>query len=224
MKKKNMLLFLKFVGITSLMTGLLILIPGCSPVFSELQSARLLGPKNLEITPGFSSVSCSGDGETEHAYNHYGLQLGIGISNKMDFRLRYEYVGSGEEFCDSDIIHIFGFGPKFSISKDRVAFYVPVGFALAEDIEISDTIQVHPTLLLTFPISRNIDINPSAKILIPLKGIGATMYAVNLGAAVSGNLMKWALRPEVGFLFIPDGEGYFFHFSLGFSYFVRRSI
>jgi hypothetical protein len=67
----------------------------------------------------------------------------------------------------------------------------------------------------TYPINRYFEINPSAKLLIPVPIIGATRLALNLGAAFSTNLAKWALRPEIGYLFVVGGG--FIQFSLGLS-------
>lgn len=207
-----------------LLVCLTALFPGCAPVFSELQSAKLVGPGHLEVTPSFSSVSFSSEGESEHIQNHYGIQAGIGINRQMDLRLRYERVSVDLQDMDGDEsfgVNVLGFGPKFSLVKDMVAVYVPIGFAFGEDIEVSETWQIHPTLLITLPISKYFEFNPSAKVLIPLKGEQDTLVAFNLGTAFSTNLEKWAIRPEIGFLYNPGESGHFMHFSIGFTYFIK---
>ena len=104
---------------------------------------------------------------------------------------------------------------------DWVAINVPVGFAFGEDLEVSDTWHIHPTLLLTLPISKYIEFNPSAKVLIPFQSEQETLVAFNLGIGVSTNLERWAIRPEIGFLYNPGESGRFLHFSLGFTYFIK---
>ena len=233
-QSKNQNLFLKhalkicsqcrFTVIIFLLACLTVLFPACAPVFSELQSAKLVGPGHLEVTPSFSSVSFSSEGESWHIQNHYGIQAGIGVNRQMDFRLRYERISVDMQDMDGDEsfgVNVLGFGPKFSLVKDMVAAYVPIGFAFGEDIEVSETWQIHPTLLITLPISKYIEFNPSAKVLIPLKGEQDTLVAFNLGTAISSNLEKWAIRPEIGFLYNPGESGYFMHFSIGFTYFIR---
>ena len=228
-KKQN--LFLKpslkiyslcqFTVIIFLLVCLTVIFPGCAPVFSELQSAKLVGPGHLEVTPSFSSVSLSSEGESEHIQNHYGVQAGLGINRQMDFRLRYERISVDLDGDGSFGVNILGFGPKFSLVKDMVAVYVPIGFAFGEDIEVSETWQIHPTLLITLPVSKYIEFNPSAKILIPIKGEQDTLVAFNLSTAISANLEKWAIRPEIGFLYNPGESGHFMHFSIGFTYFIK---
>ncbi|NIO48335.1 MAG: hypothetical protein GTN73_02680 [Candidatus Aminicenantes bacterium] len=233
-QSKNLDLFLKpglkicyvcqFTLIIFLLVCLTVIFPGCAPVFSELQSAKLVGPGHLEVTPSFSSVSFSSEDESGHVQNHYGIQAGLGVSSMMDFRLRYERVSVDIQDMDGGEslgVNVLGFGPKFSVVKDMVAAYVPIGFAFGEDIEVSETWQIHPTLLITLPISKYIEFNPSAKVLIPLKGEQDTLVAFNLGTAISTNLEKWAIRPEVGFLYNPGENGHFIHFSIGFTYFIK---
>ncbi|MGB6867171.1 MAG: hypothetical protein WBE11_15910 [Candidatus Aminicenantaceae bacterium] len=212
---------LKFSVVAFLLACVVLLFSRCAPVFSDLQSAKLLGPGNFEATPSFSSVSVSSEGESEHIQNHFGIQAGYGIFSKMDFRLRYERISVDMNSNDSFNVNVLGFGPKFSLLKDWIAFYVPVGFAFGEDIEVSDTWQVHPTLLFTLPISKYFEFNPSAKVLIPFKSEQDTLVAFNLGLAISTNLEKWAIRPEIGFLYNPGESGHFMHLSIGFSYYIR---
>ncbi len=211
-----------FIGIIFLLVGLTVLFPGCfAPVFSDLQSAKLVGPGNLEVTPSFSSVSFSSEGESRDVQNHLGIQAGLGVSSIMDFRGRYEHISVDQGESESFGVNVLGFGPKFSLVKDWVAFYVPVGFAFGEGIEVSDSWQVHPTLLLTLPVSKYIELNPSAKILIPFQDEKDILVAFNLGAGISTNLEKLAIRPELGFLINPGESGSYMHLSIGFTYYTK---
>jgi hypothetical protein len=183
-----------------------------APAFSELQSARLLGPGNAEISPSYSRV----DGGSDHVQNHYGVQAGIGILKVMDFRFRYEYANVDPGQDDAFGVNMMGFGPKLSLVRNWLAIYVPVGFAFGEDIEVSETWQAHPTLLFTVPFSERFEINTSVKALIPLHEDSDPMYAVNLGVAISSDVRRWAVRPEIGVLFECCGGSYM-HASLGLS-------
>ncbi len=100
----------------------------------------------------------------------------------MDFRIRYERVILDSSIFDSYGVNVLGFGPKFSLVKDRAALYLPVGFAFGNDTEISKTWQFHPTLLLTVPVNKYFEFNPSAKVLIPIVSEGETLVAFNFGA------------------------------------------
>ena len=46
----------------------------------------------MELTPSYSSTFFSGDGETEKAQDHFGVQFATGVSESVDLRVRYEYI------------------------------------------------------------------------------------------------------------------------------------
>ncbi len=194
---------------------------GCVAPFSDLQSAKLAGKGNFEVTPGYSSISASDEGESQKVQENYGVQIGYGVTKFMDLRLRYEYLRATVDPETTANVNIIGFGPKFRLAKNWLALYVPIGFAFGGDMEAgasSDTWQIHPTLLATLTFGKYLEINPSAKIMIPFsKAEFDTLYAFNLGFAVSTDVNKWAIRPEVGLCTGPDLGGTFLQFSIGFT-------
>ncbi len=193
---------------------ILVLFNGCAPIFSEMQSARTVGKGNIELSGGLSFVSFTEDRETDHVQNHIGLQAAYGLSDAVDLRARYEYLWIDD---DGGKANIFGLGPKFSLLTDRIAGYLPIGFAFGEDIEdSSDSWQIHPTLLVSIPVVDFLEINPSGKVLIPFHEDGETLIAFNLGLGLSLN-NRLTIRPEYGMLFNPGESGHFGQFSIGFT-------
>ena len=198
----------------ALLAGLTV--TGCAPVFSDFQSARLLDRGKVEVTPSLSSVSFTDSGESGHVQYNGGLQVGAGISEFLEMRAGcYRVFDLGDEVGG---VNVLGFGPKFSIVRDRVAFVVPVGFAFGADIDQSETWAFHPTVLFTS--SRgNFEITPSAKALIPLSDDGGdTLFAFNLGAGIRPGESGVTLRPELGMLVNPGESGVFWSFGAGISY------
>lgn len=200
----------------------LLFLIGCAPPFSAMQSAKLAGKGRFEITPFFSTVSFSAEGQTEHVQYEYGFQGAYGLADIIDLQLRYEIVGV--EYEDpytgslSGSANVIGIGPKIGVIRDVCAFCLPIGFAFGGDIdEMSETWQIHPTLILTLPIGNVFELSPSSKVLIPISGDQDILVAFNFGAGISSNLRKWALRPELGFLISPGDEGHFTHFSIGIT-------
>jgi len=204
-----------------LLATLIVFIIGCVPTFSTIQSAKLVGKGKFEVTPSFSMVYFSDEGSMEHYQNDYGLQGAYGLGDRFDVRLRYEFINvppMEELYGESFSVNVLGLGPKIEIVKDRIALCLPVGFAFGGDIEdISETWQFHPTLISTFPVGNNFEFNPSSKVLVPLNSDSDILIAFNLGAGISTNLEKWAIRPEAGFLLNPGEEGHFTHFSIGIT-------
>jgi hypothetical protein len=189
----------------------------CAPVFSDFQSAKLVGRDRVEVTPSASTVSVSGS-DGGHVQDEYGLQVGAGVLDRLDLRARYVRVG----FNGVGGVNAVAFGPKISLVKDRLALAVPVGFAFGQDVEIAKTWTVHPTLLLTQPVMRRLEANASVKGLIPLsKDGGDTLVAVNFGVGF-GDLERWAIRPEIGFLFDPGEHEHFTQFGLGITLFAGK--
>ncbi len=210
---------MRFMQASGLLLVASLLSSGCAPVFSELQSAKLVGEDEWEITPSVTEVQYSNDGESDEVQTHVGFQAAYGLRGDIDLRIRYERITVDMGESDSWACNILAFGPKFETSKDKSAFYVPVGFAYGENIDdISKTWEIHPTLLFTLPLGDQVEFNPSAKALIALNRENSDVrYAVNLGAGLSTNLDSWAIRPEIGFLFNPGSEGHFIHFSIGLT-------
>ncbi len=187
----------------------------CAPTFSELQSARLAGPGRVEITPSYSSTSFSSEGESEKVQDHFGVQLATGLSDRVDLRFRYEYID-----VEGEAVHVVGMGPKIRLVPDRVAFYLPVGTALADGLESGETFQLQPTALFTHPVSDQFELTASGKALLWVDRSNDDLLAFNLGAGISQDLNRWAIRPEGGILINPGEDGRFWHFSVGFTYYA----
>jgi hypothetical protein len=166
------------------------------------------------LTPFYSSVWNSAEGETERVQNHLGVVAAAGVSEAFDLRLRYEYISAAGD-ADGDV-HVLGLGPKVRLVTDRLAFSVPVGTAFGQDVESSESWQIHPTLLLTLPASDRVDITASAKLLHPFNEDFDDLIGLNLGIGI-GASSRFVLRPEVGYIFNPGEDGYGFHVGIGFS-------
>lgn len=199
--------------------ALLLLTQSCAPVFSELQSARMAGEGRVEMTPHFSSTSVAEDGDSDGVQNHFGLQLAVGASPKIDLRFRYENVWiKGDGIFDG--VSLLGFGPKFSLIADRLALYTPIGTAIGEGI--TDSWQFQPTVFFTQPVLPNkIDFTIAPKYVIPFCKDCNQYFAFNTSVAISSDLSRWALRPEFGMLFAEDNSKAT-HISIGMSFFLGR--
>jgi hypothetical protein len=194
---------------------------GCAAPFADLQGARTAGRGRVVVTGSFSSVHARANGESGEVQREYTAQLAAGTGDHTDWRFRYTRIGPPGGDGGEGGLNVFGFGPKFANARQRFAVALPVGFAYGSDISVGDTFQFHPTLFYTIPSGRGFEVNTSGKILVSLSG-GSTGFAANLGFGISSDLDRWALRPEIGVLSYPEGDGYFTHLSLGLSYNLRR--
>lgn len=128
---------------------------GCAAPFADLQSARTVPKGTLELTPGYSSVSASADGGTALLQREYTVQLGAGTGERSDWRFRFTRM----DFGKGEGLNVIGLGPKFAVQPDRVAVATPVGFAVGQGMDVTETIQIHPTRLFTFPAAETMEIN-----------------------------------------------------------------
>jgi len=184
-------------------------------LFSNLQSASILKPKQVEVTPDFSTVSIHSGGESMRVWDIFGLQLGIGVADRVELRVRYGYInpkyGSGVSFVN--------FGPKIGLWKDKLSLYVPFEVGFGDTVDVSKTWSAHPTLMASLPVGKTLEINPAVKALIPFQKDAQTLVALDLGLGIflleSKNLV---IRPEAGIMFHPGDSGSFLQFSIGVSY------
>ena len=190
---------------------------GCAPPFATLQSARTVPPGHVELTPSYSAVTATYDGETEKIEDVYGVQVAVGIAPDFEFRFAYALVNLDH----GSTVNALGFGPKFTVVPDHMACYMLAGFAFSddfgEDFGPMNTWELQPTLLWTGQLNKYFEINPSTKFILPLSNGSTPLVAFNLGFGLSSNLDLWALRPEIGLLLNPAGEGYNTSYSIGLS-------
>lgn len=185
----------------------------CAPVFSDLQSARMLPKGEIEVTPQGTSTWFSEPGESEHVQNHLGAQVGVGLSDHVELRARYERLLVGD---DGDGANVVALGPKVGLVRDRLALHVPVAVAFAGD-SASEAWATQPSLIATFPLSDAIELNPSVKYTIPINDAdGFRGLALNLGLGLGPRDGTFVVRPEAGVMFAPDDVRYY-QASIGLS-------
>ena len=191
------------------------LLSGCASVFSDYQSAKMAGKGKVEITPSVTSVSRFVNKENDHAHNNIGGELAVGIHNRIDVRFGYMYLDTEGDGG----FNVVGFGPKISLSPDKVALYLPVGFGFNDSLEPSETWELHPTLLFTGTISDVFEITPSVKAIFPLTNSDLdVLIAFNVGAGIGDYDGLFIFRPEIGVLTSPGDKGIFWAAGVGLTF------
>ncbi|SMO36416.1 hypothetical protein [Gracilimonas mengyeensis] len=196
---------------------------GCVTVFSEFQSARTLGEGNKEVTANISGVNYAGEGDNEYHQTNIGVQFGMGLNESADIRFRIENLNLSGESGDNFEYYAVGVGPKISLIRDKMALYVPIGFAFdfGDRLETDETFEIQPTLLYTFPVSEDFEVNTSGKYIFVFEdspdALRDDALAFNIGLGIFSN--SFTVRPEMGFMIYPeDTDMLFFHFGTGVSY------
>jgi hypothetical protein len=196
-----------------------------APVNTSYERAATLGKGGLELAGSYSHYSFSGDGESTPTNNNYGAKVGYGISNKMDVKLRYEkLVPVGLEEGSKFKANYISFIPKYSIVDKKLAFLLPLSrYNFKDASEAGETFKDHnysiaPQFIGTFTNKTNkADLSFSLKgdLLINSEGDNDFLLGFSGGAGFSSNLDKWAIRPEVGYLFKPGETGGFWNMGIG---------
>jgi len=200
-----------------LATGLvsLVLAFGCAPMFSD---ARMLRPGQIEVTPSVSPSFVSGEGETAHTWNDFGVRMQVGLNDRFGWGAGYNRtVLTVDDAANGFAFNTVAFGPKFSLMPERMAVAVPVTFSFGEGTD-SDHWLINPTLLMTLPVNERVDFNPAVRLLVPICEDCKTAIAFHAGFGLraGGRLI---LRPEAAFVVTPGEE--FVTWTLGLGASVR---
>jgi hypothetical protein len=217
MKSKNII----FYGSNLCLCALIVGLASCTPVLSDIQSARHLTRGQLEVTPSTSFYHWTKSKNTNQL--HGGVQAGYGVTSRIELRARLETVNAGLEAVDTTFVpgkiwaQTFALGVKYSLFKDKLSLYVPVGFGVGKEIEERNTWMIQPTLIYTKRYSKYVEFSPSLKFAQTFNS-KTHYYGVNFGFGLSANLDRWVIRPEFGFFGSNYMAGSHNHVSLGFSW------
>ena len=190
----------------------LVAIQGCAPMFSD---ARMVGRGQTEVTASLTPTGASVMGDSRYLMNDYRIQAMRGIGERLDMgvgyaRLQMTNGGAGA--------HAVGFGPKVGIVPDRIAVATRVGFLFGDEVPVAQSWHIEPALLFTVPLTSRIDLNPSARLLIPFCDGCETLFGFNIGAGISPGNRRLKLRPEIGLLFSARESGVVWTMGLGLSF------
>lgn len=207
-----------------------LLSPACfAPINSVYEDACMLNKGQVELQGNASLYSfpfASLEAEDISFITNYnfGGMAGFGVSDKVNLRLRYEYLYW--RWWNEDFLDIFGdststvagwhyaeASAKFGLIPDRLAISTPVGVYLVggKQLYVFD-----PRLIYTFRPNDNFSLSVAPKAHIFFGGGGVfAMPGISLGFGLSSDLNKWAIRPEVGY-------DLYFYLGAGFSYYLGQ--
>jgi hypothetical protein len=185
---------------------------GCAPMFSD---ARLVGTGQTEVTASLTPTGASVMGENRHLMTDYRIQAMRGVADRLDIGVGYARLQQADGGSGA---HAIGFGPKLALVSDRVAVAARVGFLFGDEVPVSQSWHVEPAVLFTLPLTDRIDLNPSARFLIPFCEDCETLIGFNVGLGISAGSRQMRLRPEVGWLFSPRESGVVWTMGLGVSF------
>lgn len=201
--------------------SLIILSAGCfTPINTTFDSAKLLTKGEVEIQ-GNGSLYRFGsliDNPSIGTNKNLGLSIGYGISDRINVKLRYEYLRSGfsmnlfdEEITLGDI-HYLELGGKIPLVKNKLALTVPLGVYFNQN---GSFYCIDPRLTYTYRLNKIFEASVIPKThLLFAEDEFLAMPGINIGLGISSNLDKWAIRPEFGYDFnLVFGVGLTYYFK-----------
>ena len=208
-----------------------------APVNNQYEKAGTLKQGNIELSGSFTGYSAGGVGGTVSTNNNFGFRAGYGISDKVDLKFRYERLVPRDGFDSEDIfdegnitgVNYFSITPKFALIPEKLALLVPLSqYSFKEEIDGKETNgtmnSIAPQLIYTLTNTKNksdFSFGLKADCLLNNNGGGGVLLGTTVGAGLSSDLSKWAVRPEVGALFI--GGGAYLGYGLGLQFIISKN-
>jgi hypothetical protein len=201
-----------------------------APVHGSYEKAGTLGKGNVELSGNYSRYVVGGDGESEALNNNVGIRAGFGLSNKVDLKVRYEKLMVVHKEDDADFnANYYSVIPKFNFIPGKLSLFVPVSMyqfktTTSDGVYKSSSYSIAPHLIRTFTNKSNtVDFSPSVNLeFLMSTQDGETenhlLAGYNIGAGFSSDLSKWAIRPEIGYLFEPAESGHVWNFGVGLQF------
>ena len=229
------------------MLFIFILGTGCAPTFNDFQRADTVGKSNLSITTYTSTTSSedfdqqtSSDDEVmpigldEELQDVTGFKASYGISENIDFNMKYETISGG--LVEGNVISL---GLKtLIINKGNNRYAFNLLFSSADqsisDLTTSDNQEnnikyIEPTLLGSSKINNLFDFNYSFKILSQIDGNGCdgffdcpdseTGYGANFSIAYDIPSLEFlTFIPEYGILELEPSTYTHIGYAIAFDY------
>lgn len=200
-----------------LLAAVLLMATSCViPVNTFMESARTLEQGAVEFTGSYAKYSISDEGESESLNSNFGLRVGYGLTDRFNLRVRYiRMIPEGE---DGGSVNYMAVSPKFSLKENVFALTTPIGAYFGEG---DPTWFFSPRIILTHSLPNDkFDFSFSSKVDFYLEEDVDPTIGFNIGAGLSTDLNRWAIRPEVGLLFNTDSEdsAKYWAFGVGLTY------
>ena len=204
-----------------------------APVNNQYEKAATLQKGNMELSGSYSSYSASG---SENTNRNFGGRFGYGVTDKFDLKLRYERLMPTDGLKGTDVfdegqikrVNYFAIIPKFSLVPQTLSLLVPIShYGFKEEVDGKENKgvlnSIAPQILYTTTNKKNrtdFSVGFKADCLFNDEGGAGVLLGTTLGAGFSSDLDKWAIRPEVGALFIAGGA--FVSYGVGVQFMLQK--
>lgn len=192
--------------------AVIVMISGCY-AFSTFQSAKTVENGHWQVTGSYSTISFENNGSSSHTNDNLEVMFRSGAGERSDIGIRYARL----LIDDIGDYNLISFEPKFMIVRDKLSFFMPISLYFGKNVSESESFHISPGFIATFPFNKNFEASFSPRYMIYTDPNSDNLLAFNFGIGLSSNLDKWALRPELGYLFNPGNDGHYVQFGVGLS-------
>lgn len=172
-------------------------------LFTTFEDAPLVVSRGVAITPSMTSLAATFNGTTERFGTLYGARVTFGAGDHADISAtlgRYQEAGGGG-------VSLMNLGVKVPLSAGRVALLAPVGFSFGSGIEVKQTAHVEPGIVFTTPIGKMVDLNPSARVILPFCDDCDPLLGFEVGVGMRSSRSRVNVRPTFGVVVNPRESG-----------------
>lgn len=220
--------------------GILFLLASCvsvTPVLNSYEKAGTLGSGNAEAAASYTGYNTSAYNRSTHSHNNWGFRAGYGFSDRFDLKVRYErFTSTFLQGRREPAAHYFSLIPKVALAPRVLSLSLPVSrytyTELVDDKAIARQVnsiasQLHFTY--TAP-GKRVDLTGGLKADFVYGQRGGQkehdlLMSTSIAAGFSNNVDRWAVRPEVGFLYSAANVTTYVSYGVGVQYtlFSRRN-
>jgi hypothetical protein len=201
-----------------------------TPVLNSYEKAGTLGSGNAEGAGSYTGVNTSAYERSVHSYNNYSFRAGYGFSDRFDLKVRYErFVPVVRQGKREPAMNYYSIIPKLALAPGILSLSFPLSHytykEIIEDKAYSRQVnsiasQLHFTY--TTP-GKRVDLTGGLKADFVYgkrswESEHDLLLSTSVGAGLSNNLDKWAIRPEVGFLYSAAHSTTYISYGVGVQY------
>lgn len=217
--------------------SILFLLTSCvsvTPVLNSYEKAGTLGSGNAEAAASYTGYNTSAYDRSAHSHNNWGIRAGYGFSDRFDLKVRYErFTSTFLQGRREPAVHYFSLVPKLALAPRVLALSLPVsrytytevidGKSVSREVN-SIASQLHFTY--TAP-GKRVDLTGGLKadFVYGQRGVQKEhdlLMSTSVGAGFSNNVDRWAVRPEVGFLYSAANATTYVSYGVGVQYTLLR--
>jgi len=188
-------------------------------VYTIYEDARKLASDDIAVTPKASSLVEASGGESSRFGALFGARVDVGIWRRADVSVafdRFQLVGEqgGFNFMNAAV--------KVPIQPGRLAVFAPIGFAFGGGADVGQSVHLDPGVVYTRDLTKTIDLNPSARVIVPFCDGCEALVGFELGVGVHVAHPRMVARPTLGVLVNPRRSGAIWTFGGAVTMTMKR--